>query len=38
MSSLEATRADVCALAIAECFRGDGEIMVSAMGLSLIHI
>ncbi len=34
MSSLEATRADVCALAIAECFRGDGEIMVSAMGTS----
>ena len=34
MSSLEATRADVCALAIAECFRSDGEIMVSAMGTS----
>ena len=32
MSGSEATRADVCALAIAECFRGDGEIMVSAMG------
>lgn len=32
MSALEATRADVCALAVAECFRHDGEIMVSAMG------
>lgn len=32
MSNLEATRADVCALAVAECFRNDGEIMVSAMG------
>ena len=32
MSTTEATRADVCALAIAECFRGDGEILVSAMG------
>ena len=32
MSGSEATRADVCALAIAECFRDDGEIMVSAMG------
>jgi acyl CoA:acetate/3-ketoacid CoA transferase beta subunit len=32
MSSSEATRADICALAIAECFRNDGEIMVSAMG------
>lgn len=32
MSDLDATRADVCALAIAECFRHDGEIMVSAMG------
>jgi acyl CoA:acetate/3-ketoacid CoA transferase beta subunit len=28
----EPTRADVCALAIAECFRDDGEILVSAMG------
>lgn len=34
MSRDEATRADVCALAIAECFRDDGEIMVSAMGTS----
>jgi acyl CoA:acetate/3-ketoacid CoA transferase beta subunit len=32
MSNEAATRADVCALAVAECFRGDGEIMVSAMG------
>jgi len=32
MSETEATRADVCALAVAECFRNDGEIMVSAMG------
>ena len=32
MSNGEATRADVCALAVAECFRDDGEIMVSAMG------
>ena len=34
MSRDEASRADVCALAIAECFRNDGEIMVSAMGTS----
>lgn len=34
MTHSEATRADVCALAIAECFRDDGEIMVSAMGTS----
>lgn len=26
------SRADVCAVAVAECFRGDGEILVSAMG------
>lgn len=32
MSVGEPTRADVCALAIAECFRNDGEILVSAMG------
>jgi acyl CoA:acetate/3-ketoacid CoA transferase beta subunit len=32
MSSPEATRADICALAVAECFRDDGEILVSAMG------
>lgn len=29
----QATRADVCAVAVAECFRNDGEIMVSPMGL-----
>jgi acyl CoA:acetate/3-ketoacid CoA transferase beta subunit len=34
MNSDEVTRADVCVLAIAECFRNDGEIMVSAMGTS----
>ncbi len=32
MSASEVTRADICALAIAECFRNDGEILVSAMG------
>lgn len=32
MSTNHATRADVCALAIADCFRHDGEILVSAMG------
>jgi acyl CoA:acetate/3-ketoacid CoA transferase beta subunit len=32
MGGAEVTRADVCALAVAECFRGDGEILVSAMG------
>lgn len=32
MINHEASRADVCALAVAECFRDDGEIMVSAMG------
>jgi acyl CoA:acetate/3-ketoacid CoA transferase beta subunit len=32
MTTAEATRADICALAVAECFRGDGEILVSAMG------
>ena len=32
MSVSEATRADICALAIAECFRDDGEVLVSAMG------
>jgi acyl CoA:acetate/3-ketoacid CoA transferase beta subunit len=29
----QATRADICAVAVAECFRNDGEIMVSPMGL-----
>ncbi|MBW1883795.1 MAG: CoA-transferase [Deltaproteobacteria bacterium] len=28
----EPTRAEVCAVAIAECFRGDGEILMSAFG------
>ncbi len=32
MSVSEATRADICVLAIAECFRDDGEVLVSAMG------
>lgn len=31
---LEVTRSDVCTLAVAECFRDDGEILVSAMGLT----
>jgi len=26
------TRADVCAVAVAEAFRGDGEILVSCFG------
>ena len=30
----EATRADVCAAAVADCFLGDGEIMVSPMGIT----
>jgi acyl CoA:acetate/3-ketoacid CoA transferase beta subunit len=29
----EATRAEVCAVAIAETFRGDGEVLVSPIGL-----
>jgi acyl CoA:acetate/3-ketoacid CoA transferase beta subunit len=28
----DATRADICAVAAAECFRGDGEILMSAFG------
>lgn len=32
-ASLEPTRADVCAAAIADCFAGDGEIVGSPMGL-----
>lgn len=32
MTASEPTRSDVCTLAVAECFRGDGEILVSAMG------
>ena len=27
-----ATRAEICAVAIAECFRGDGEVLVSPIG------
>ncbi len=30
-ATTEPTRADICAVAVAECFRGDGEIMVSPM-------
>lgn len=30
---MDATRAEVCASAIADCFAGDGEIMASPMGL-----
>ena len=26
------TLGDICAVALAECFRGDGEIMASGMG------
>ena len=26
------TRADVCAVAVAECFRGDGEILANPIG------
>ena len=29
----EFTRAEVCAVALAECFRGDGEILASAIGV-----
>ena len=28
----EFTRAEQCAVAIAECFRGDGEILISPIG------
>ena len=28
----QATRAEVCAVALAECFRGDGELLASAIG------
>jgi acyl CoA:acetate/3-ketoacid CoA transferase beta subunit len=28
----DATRADVCCIAIAECFRGDGELLANAIG------
>ena len=30
---MDATRAEVCAAAIADCFADDGEIMASPMGL-----
>jgi acyl CoA:acetate/3-ketoacid CoA transferase beta subunit len=32
MSTTTATRADVCAVAVAECFRGDGEILANPIG------
>jgi acyl CoA:acetate/3-ketoacid CoA transferase beta subunit len=32
MSANGATRAEVCAVAVAECFRGDGEILASCFG------
>ena len=50
MSNQDVTRADYCAVAIAEAFRGDGEILCNPIGnvpliggrlaraLSLIHI
>ena len=28
----DVTRADVCAVAMAECFRGDGEILANPIG------
>jgi hypothetical protein len=28
----EATRAEVCAVAVAEAFRGDGEVLASSFG------
>lgn len=31
-ASQEASRAEVCAVAVAECFRGDGEILASCFG------
>jgi acyl CoA:acetate/3-ketoacid CoA transferase beta subunit len=31
-ATTDATRAEVCAVAVAECFRGDGEILVSTFG------
>ena len=30
----DATRAEICAVAIAECFRGDGETLMSAFGMT----
>jgi acyl CoA:acetate/3-ketoacid CoA transferase beta subunit len=32
MSASVVTRADVCAVAVAECFRGDGEILANPIG------
>jgi hypothetical protein len=32
MTELAATRAEICAVATAECFRGDGEILASCIG------
>ena len=29
----DATRSEICAVAIAECFRGDGELLASAIGV-----
>jgi len=31
-TTTEATRADVCVIAVAECFRGDGEILANPIG------
>jgi acyl CoA:acetate/3-ketoacid CoA transferase beta subunit len=32
MSETEVTRADICCVAVAECFRGDGEIVANPIG------
>ncbi len=32
MSTAEATRAEICTIAVADCFRGDGEILASCFG------
>lgn len=32
MSTVDATRAEICATAVADCFRGDGEILASCFG------
>ena len=29
---MSATRADICCVAVAECFRGDGEIVANPIG------
>ena len=29
---MTATRADICTVAVAECFRGDGEIVANPIG------